>query len=117
MRHERKQSATFGVTTVRKFGIGDKARIAPPRIKRYYPAYLRTGRIVVIMAIEPATHGRHCRYWIRGTRRRAKERRVFLAQDLRRLTDSQLSGRTGNSPGGPLAKSQGLFAPGGGHAS
>lgn len=91
----------------RKFQVGDRARIAPAKIPRYYPDWLRPGRVVTIALIEGAVHGGHCRYWIRGNRRRPDAKLCFLAQDLRPIGQPSIAGGTRKGAGRPPRRSQG----------
>ena len=83
----------------RKFAVGDKARIAPERLARYYSGQrrVRVGRIVTITAIRPTPypHGK-CSYLIGGHRNGLGA--VWMrSDDLRPVDAPKLAG--GSRPG------------------
>ena len=88
-----------------KFQPGDKARIAPPRLRGYYPPSVTVGRVVTIKRLLPTPHGEKLYYEIGNNGRGGQ--RVFRSDDLRRLTEPSLrggirkgSGRKPRAPGG-----------------
>ena len=92
----------------RKFALGDKARIAPERIPRYYPDWIRVGRVVTIAAVVPGAHNEHCYYRIHGNRRRESADFLFRSDDLRRLGEPDLRSQPPKPFPGRPRSSQGV---------
>ena len=66
----------------RKFEVGDKARIAPPRWEGHYPPWVRVGRVITIQAVRAAQRHGKC-YYRSGSR-------WYRSDDLRRTDEADL---------------------------
>lgn len=94
---------------MRKFQLGDKARVAPERLPCYYPIGVRPGRIVTIKAVIPGHHGVKCYYRI-GNNGKLQYSFIFRSDDLRPLESLLLRGKTSRPSGGPARAIQGVLA-------
>ena len=77
----------------RKFSVGDKARIAPERLRNYYPPGVRPGRIVTIKGVVRGAHGVKCYYMI-GDNGKGTRGHLFRSDDLRPIGAHSLRGRS-----------------------
>lgn len=77
--------------TPRKFQVGDRARVAPERLPRYYPPGVRVGRVIRIAEVRPAKAGVKC--WYRGgSNGKGLGPFWYRSDDLRRLDEVDLRG-------------------------
>lgn len=83
---------------IRKFQVGEKARIAPAPRPRWWPLSIRPGRIVTVKAI--ISRGPHC-YYQTGRNSSGHSGYLFRSDELRRLSEPMLAGGKRKGAGRP----------------